>query len=101
MDKKQILKNIDYDKKVFNNFKNVQDKKYYLWCILSNYCLKGCENYNKPFIIEKYNGSNQIILYENEKIIYNSEKDIFKKQEFINFVFNIALKIYNRIEKTN
>jgi hypothetical protein len=94
MNEETIKKYILHDKKVFNNFKTIQARKYYLYAILNKYFLKGSDNYNKPFIIEKYKGSNQVILYENEKEIYNSETDNFKVNDFIDFVIEIVLKVY-------
>lgn len=87
----RIKKCAEDDAKNYNNFNNGQDRKYYLFEIMES-CLEGGCNYNKPFILKKYVGSDQVILYKGNLLLYDSETDTRTKEEFINFVTKIYME---------
>jgi len=74
------------NKKHYNDFKTVQDRKYHLYSIFRDYCLN---KVNEGFKIVKYVGSNQVILYKNGKSVYNSETDKLNSETYMSFLKDI------------
>lgn len=79
------------ESKYFNGFKTPQDQKYYLWHILSDWCCPGTKREGRPFTINKYSGSNQVVLEKNGQTVYNNDENIFTVEEFEKFLAKIVL----------
>ncbi len=86
----QLKQYIENRKIEFNGFKRIIDRKYFVYDIFRFI------NYQKYlFKCEKYIGSNQIILYYNDKEVYNSIKDNFNPLTFKTFMFNQLKNLLN------
>jgi hypothetical protein len=81
-----VQKIINELKPQFNDFKTPQDRKYAIYEIL--------QHGETPFKIEKYQGSNQIIVYQNDTEIYNSNTETKEQTDNFEAWFKKLLTIW-------
>lgn len=92
IDKNLIRKDIVSDGERYNDFKDAQDRKYYLWSVFEGF-MNGAKDYGKPLKITKYVGSDQVILELKGKTIYDSNTDKFTSESFVNWLTDLFVRV--------
>lgn len=66
-----------------------------MWNLISDFCCPGAIYEDKPLIINKYCGSNQVTLKHKNKLIYDSETDSMSLKQYLDFVFKVVLILHD------
>ena len=93
IDKSLIRADIVADgSKNYNDFKDVQDRKWYLASVFEGFYAGG-SNFGKPLKVTQYVGSDQVIIKFKDKQIYDSMRDTFTPKSFVEWMTNLYVKM--------